>query len=292
MRKRALGLFLLFLLASTAALPAAVDQSKKAYELIYEDVQALKQEMIKLEAKVDKANQDILLLRADLKDILAELKLGQADQAGLKEEVKSIPGQYQALLEKLGQVTLAVRGLSEDFLAFRTQMPAAPAEPAAKPSPTAKESRSKKKEDQPKEQAQPAALPFNPNLSPKEVFEMAYADYTKGNYDLAIEGFKIYRQQYFDSPLADDALYWIGECFYSLKKYDEAIEQLNLLIFNYPQGNNVPGAYLKKGMSFTALGKKEEALSVFKLLINKYPNEEETKIAQQKIKEITGDARY
>jgi len=87
-------------------------------------------------------------------------------------------------------------------------------------------------------------------------------------------------------------LYWIGECFYSLKKYDEAIEQLNLLIFNYPQGNNVPGAYLKKGMSFTALGKKEEALSVFKLLINKYPNEEETKIAQQKIKEITGDARY
>ena len=34
------------------------------------------------------------------------------------------------------------------------------------------------------------------------------------------------------------------------------------------------------------LGKKEEALAVFKLLINKFPLEEETKMAQQKIKEL------
>lgn len=295
MRKRALGLIPLLLLASAAAALAGADQSKKAYELIYEDVQALKQQLLRLEAKVDKAAQDVLLLKDQLKEIQAQLKLSQTDQAGLKEDVKSIPVQYQAVLDKLEQVTQAINRFSEDFLAFKAQMTQPPVEAAGKPS--AKEARSKKKEEPPppKEEqprGQPAPAAINPNLSPKEVFDMAYADYTKGNYDLAIEGFQIYRQQFFDSPLADDALYWIGECAFSLKKYGEAIEQFNLLIFNYPQGNNVPAAYLKKAMCFVELGKKEEAISVFKLLISKYPNEEETKIAQQKIKELTGDARY
>jgi tol-pal system protein YbgF len=295
MRKRALGLIPLLLLASAAAAMAGADQSKKAYELIYQDVQAIKQQMLRLEAKVDKAAQDILLLKDQLKEIQAQLKLSQTDQAGLKEDVRSIPPQYQAVLDKLEQVTLAINRFSEEFLAFKTQMTQPPVEPTGRPS--AKEARSKKKEEPapPKEeqpQGQAALAAVNPNLSPKEVFDMAYADYTKGNYELAIEGFKIYRQQFFDSPLADDALYWIGECDFSLKKYADAVEQFNLLIFNYPQGNNVPAAYLKKGMCFIELGKKEEALSVFKLLISKYPNEEETKIAQQKIKELTGDARY
>ena len=34
------------------------------------------------------------------------------------------------------------------------------------------------------------------------------------------------------------------------------------------------------------LDRKEEALSVFKLMVSKYPLEEETKIAQEKIKEL------
>lgn len=283
MRHLALAPALLLVLAGFSA-PAAA-QSKKAYELIYDDVQVLKQQLLKLEAKVDKAAEDILVLKDQLRDIQSQIQLGQADQAGLKEEVNKIPVQYQALLQKLEQATLAVNRLSEEFLALKAQLaPPAVETPAAKPAAPSRET-------PPAET--PAALPANPNLSPKEVFDMAYADYTKGNYELAIEGFKIYRQQFFDSPLADDALYWIGECYFSLKQYEQAIEQFNLLIFNYPQGNDLPAAYLKKGMAFVELGKKEEALSVFKLLISKYPNDEETRIAQQKIKELTsGDERH
>ncbi len=284
MRKPAAGLFLL-LLGLVATSVAAVDQ-KKAYELIYQDVQLLKQQMLKLESKLDKAAEDILLLKDQLKDIQSQLRLGQADQAGLKEEVNKIPPQYQAVLDKLDQVTQAVNRLAEDFVAFKGQM-TAPPEPEKKSS---RKAETRKKEEPPQQPAD--AAPINPNLSPKEVFDMAYADYTKGNYELAIDGFKIYRQQFNDSPLADDALYWIGECYFSLGKYPEAIEQFNTLIFNYPQGNNVPASYLKKGMCFVELGKKDEAVSVFKLLIGKYPNDEEAKIAQQKIKELTsGDER-
>ena len=115
---------------------------------------------------------------------------------------------------------------------------------------------------------------------------MAYNDYLKGNFDLAVEGFRMYKDQFSDSPLADNALYWIGECFYSQRKFEDAINMFNDLILAYPQGDKIAAAYLKKGMSFAESGKKEEAIAAYKLLITKFPVEEETRIAQQKIKEL------
>jgi tol-pal system protein YbgF len=122
---------------------------------------------------------------------------------------------------------------------------------------------------------------------------MARSDYLKGNFELAIEGFTIYKFQFPESPLADDALYWIGECYFSQEKYNEAVGHFNELILNYPNGDKIPAAYLKKGISLAEQEKKEEALSVFKLLITKFPLEEETKIAQQKIRELeTNNERH
>ncbi|GAI86321.1 unnamed protein product, partial [marine sediment metagenome] len=47
------------------------------------------------------------------------------------------------------------------------------------------------------------------------------------------------------------------------------------------------------GISLAEQEKKDEALSVFKLLITKFPLEEETKIAQQKIRELeTNNERH
>jgi tol-pal system protein YbgF len=116
---------------------------------------------------------------------------------------------------------------------------------------------------------------------------MAYNDYLKGNYDLAVESFKLYRQQFPDSPLADNALYWIGECYFSQRKFNEAIDVFNELILTYPQGDKAAAAYLKKGLSFVELGKKDEAVATFRLLMAKYPLQDEAKIAQDKIRELT-----
>ena len=116
---------------------------------------------------------------------------------------------------------------------------------------------------------------------------MAYNDYLKGNYDLAIESFKLYRAQFPGSPLADNALYWIGECRYSQRKFEEAVDAFDELILTYPQGDKAAAAHLKKGLSFVELGKKPEALAALKILVAKYPLEEESKIAQEKIRELT-----
>lgn len=287
MGKRAIGIFLILLLA---LVPAGADKKKKAYELIYQDVQFLTQQFLQLKEKIEKNNEDISFIKGQLEELLNMVKHLQTEQASFKEDQKKIPTQYQILLEKLETMTLQIKKFSEGLTEIKM---------AFLPSPEQQEENLEGKQGQPplpekgeedkKEEEQTEEEPEKPpltHLSPREVYNMAYSDYRKGNFELAIDGFKMYREQFPESPLVDNSLYWIGECYFSQKKYAEAIEQYNELLLNYPWGDRIPAAYLKKGISLMELRKKEESLIVFKLLISKYPLEEETKIAQQKIREL------
>jgi len=259
-----------------------VDKTKKAYELIYDDIQVLKKQVQGLTVRAQKNAEEIQLIKDQLEELGDIVRRSQTDQLGLREDLRSVPQQYQALAGKIEQLSLDVARLAEFLATLRPGAPPA-AGPVAKP---VEKGRGEPKlpEKKPEEKPQPTPLPSN--VSPQDVYNMAYNDYLKGNFDLAVEGFRMYKDQFSDSPLADNALYWIGECYYSQRKFDDAINMFNELILVYPQGDKVAAAYLKKGMSFAETGKKEEAMAAYKLLIAKFPVEEETRIAQQKIKEL------
>ena len=298
MSKRLIGVFLILLLTLA---PAGADKKKKAYELIYEDVQLLRQQFLQLQKKIEKNNEDISFIKEQLDELLNMVKHLRTEQASFKEDQKKIPTQYQIVLEKLETMTLQLIKFSEGLTEIKMASLPSPEkkeedmEGKQEKPPPEKGNKDKTVEEQPGKQAEEektkekAEQTPSAHLSPKEVYSMAYSDYRKGNFELAIDGFKMYREQFPESPLADNSLYWIGECYFSQKKYAEAIEQFNELILNYPRGDRIPASYLKKGISLTELGKKEEALIVFKLLISKYPLEEETKIAQRKIRELLSE---
>jgi tol-pal system protein YbgF len=283
--RKILGAILILLLPWTVA---AQDKSKKAYELIYQDVQVLKTQVQDLRARLDRSAEDLRAIRDELKTLTDLIRQSVIDQAGFKDDVRAVPAQYQDVLRRLDQLSLDVQKLSADLAAAR---PASPAESA--PEKTGKEAAYQKGPEakpgpvSPSAQAPAQAPPHAANISPSEAYRMAYNDYLKGNYDLAIESFRLYRQQFPESPLAGNALYWIGECHFSQKRYLEAIDDFNDVIVAYPQGDKVAAAYLKKGISYAELGKKDEALAAFKLLVSKYPLQDETKIALDKIKELT-----
>jgi len=290
MNKRFIGVFLILLLALASA---GADKKKKAYELIYQDVQLLRKQFLELKEKIEKNSEEVNFMKEQLEELLNLAKLLQKEQASSKEDQKKIPTQYQILIEKLDTMTSQLLKFSGDLTEIKKASLPAPEQQEQdlenkqeQPPPPEKETEEEKKEEQAEEEPQ---TPPTVQLSPKEVYNMAYSDYRKGNFELAIDGFKMYREQFPESPLADNSLFWIGECYFSQKKYEEAIEQFNELILNYPRGDKIPSAYLKKGISLMKLEKKEAALSVFKLLISKYPLEEETKIAQQKIKELLSE---
>jgi tol-pal system protein YbgF len=281
---------LILLLGISLALSGSQNKREKAYELIYKDVQQLNQQVLALDKKIDLNAEEIKGIRDQLKELIDLTRQFQSAQASVREEQRRLPAQYQILLEKVENINTQLAQFSEDLIEIKRV-----ALPLAEQVTEGEESEGNQTESLPTEEhgdssnkpsEEEAPPSISPNLSPNEVYNMARSDYLKGNFELAIEGFTIYKSQFSESPLADDALYWIGECYFSQEKYNEAVEHFNELILNYPNGDKIPAAYLKKGISLAEQGKKEEALSVFKLLITKFPLEEETKIAQQKIREL------
>jgi len=269
-------------------------KEKKAYELIYQDVQILKQQVLKLDKKIGLYQDELQTIKQQMGELISLVRALQSQQVSMQEDQKKVPAQYQIVLEKLDAMTVQLSRFSLDLMEIKN---------ATLPLLQQVEQTEDSGESQKEEQQPPAAddtgeelqqgegeeeskSPLPPNLSPQEIYNMAYADYLKGNYALAIDGFKIYVDNFAQSPFADNALYWIGECYFSQKEYEEAISRYNELILNFPLGDKVPAAYLHKGISLTEMDRKEEALSVFKLMVSKYPLEEETKIAQEKIKEL------
>lgn len=272
------------------------DKSKKAYELIYKDVQVLKQKVLQLDNKIERNSEDIRIIRDQLEVLIQLTRHFQSEQASAREDQKKLPAQYQILLEKIEAINSRLANLSTDLIEIKRASLSLTEGSEGSEKEGTKQTASSQEEtvDKSDEKAEEEPLPsISPNLSPNEVYNMARSDYLKGNYELAIEGFSIYKTQFADSPLADDAIYWIGECYFSQKKFDQAIDYFNELILNYPNGDKIPAGYLKKGISLTEQGKKQEAISVFRLLITKYPLEEETRIAQEKIRELeSNNERY
>jgi tol-pal system protein YbgF len=288
LRGKILGAFLLGVLTLAAA---GQDKSKKAIELVYDDVQVLKQQVQELRARLDQNAEEIRAIQDQLKAVADLVRQSMTGQAGLLEGLRAVPAQYQDIVRKIDQLTLELQKIAADLAAARLPQAVTAAVPADTPAeagaqPAGQAPPKTPPETKPKPApAQPAPPP--PTTSPQEAYSMAYNDYLKGNYDLAIESFKLYRAQFPGSPLADNALYWIGECRYSQRKFEEAVDAFDELILTYPQGDKAAAAHLKKGLSFVELGKKPEALAALKILVAKYPLEEESKIAQEKIRELT-----
>jgi tol-pal system protein YbgF len=279
-RRASLGAFFLAVLVLASA---GQDKSKKAYELVYDDVQVLKQQILDLRVQVDRNAAEIRVVQDQLKSLVDLVRQAMAGQSGAQEGLGAVLAQYRDILRKLDTLTLEVQRISSELAGRSSQ--AVPADPAeSEPKPASQTPVRTPPESRP--QPAPSRPVPAPTMSPQEAYSVAYNDYLKGNYDLAVDSFKLYRQQFPESPLADNALYWIGECRYSQRKYEEAIDAFDELIMAYPQGDKAAAAHLKKGLSFIELGRKPEALAALKLLVAKYPLEEESRIAQDKIREL------
>lgn len=122
--------------------------------------------------------------------------------------------------------------------------------------------------------------------SPESIYYTAYSDYIKKNYDLAVQGFQQFIRLYPRNGLADNSLYWIGECYYSQKKFEDAVRTFKELRSKYDDGDKLPDAILKEGYALIEMGRQTEGVNVLKELVSRFPLSEEASLAQQKIKDI------
>jgi tol-pal system protein YbgF len=137
----------------------------------------------------------------------------------------------------------------------------------------------------------PASAPKGGGISPADLFAQATADYQRGRYDLARQGFEDYAEKFPRTDLSDDALYWAGECWSAQKKPREAIAAYDRLFRTYPESDKAPAAHLKKGLAHLDLGEKAQAMVELNYVVNQFPGSDEAKSARQRLKALGGDAR-
>ena len=129
------------------------------------------------------------------------------------------------------------------------------------------------------------------SVSPEALYTSAYGDYLKGSYDLAREGFQEYINNYPETELSDNALYWIGETYYGVRNFAEAVDAFDRVIQVYPKGDKVPAAILKKGFSYLELNNQQAGVKALRWIIQKHPSSEEAKIARNRLKTLGVSAR-
>jgi len=121
---------------------------------------------------------------------------------------------------------------------------------------------------------------------PSEAYRQAKTDFDKGNFDLAIDGFRNYLKQFPDASQADSAQYWIGECYYSKKEYDKAREEFLKLLKIHPKSDKAAGARLKIGFSYLNEKNNAKAKEHLNKVIKDYPHTKEAELAKEKLKKI------
>lgn len=121
------------------------------------------------------------------------------------------------------------------------------------------------------------------NDESRQLYNVAYRDLIKGNYQLALEGFRQYVQQYPGSDLTDNAQYWIGEVFYSQGRYANAIDEFEKVVRQYDKGDKTPDALLKIGYSYINMEEIEQAKLYLEEVIREHPDTEAANLAKGRL---------
>jgi tol-pal system protein YbgF len=122
--------------------------------------------------------------------------------------------------------------------------------------------------------------------NPMDTYNAAYRDYQRGNFDLAIEGFREFIEGNPRSDLADNAAYWLGESLFSQKKYRDAIEQFDSVVTRYPKSDKVPGALLKKGYAYISIGERAQGVVQLQYVLHEHPTSSEAALARQRLRQL------
>lgn len=255
------------LVVFAGAQPAAA--ANKEHQQLMAEIRMLQEQTLQLHQMIGALGESLKTVSAKLDDQTNTARKAFADQRLLIEGVGETA---RILREKADDTNVRLSSMTQELEAIRQgiqniasqpapQQPAAPTgvpgDPAAPASPTAPTT-------------PPPGVPAG--VAPGRLYETAFADYTSGQYDLAIQGFEAYIRSFPRSPQAADAQFNIGNSYYNAGKYKEAVAAYQQTIADYPQSPVASSAYYKLGLSYEQLKQPDLARKTWETLIQKYPS--------------------
>jgi tol-pal system protein YbgF len=137
------------------------------------------------------------------------------------------------------------------------------------------------------EQHDQSAVPPQIDASnPERLYQAAYDDFLRANYDLALAGFRRFLEVFPSHPLADNALYWIGECYFSRGEYAAAIREFEEVARRFPDSDRLATTLLRQAGANVELGERSRARDLLASVISRFPNSDEAVLAQQQLRNL------
>src|SRR5579862_3230126 len=121
-------------------------------------------------------------------------------------------------------------------------------------------------------------------------YERAFSTLRAGNYSESITQFRDFLQHYPQSPLDDNAQYWIGEAYYVMRDYDSAASAFRAVGEHYPQSRKAPDALLKLGMTQYDQQHLDDARATLKQVVERYPDSDAAKLASSQLARIATES--
>jgi TolA-binding protein len=125
-----------------------------------------------------------------------------------------------------------------------------------------------------------------PAEDPAGVFQKAYADYSRGDYQLATLGFESVLRMRPEGALADDAVYYLAETAAAQGRVDEALRGYARVEEEYAGGDKVPAAILKRGLLLIDSNRIGEGVVQLDHLVKRYPEADEARLARNKLRAL------
>ena len=132
-------------------------------------------------------------------------------------------------------------------------------------------------------QAAMRAEPSPSGVSAGSMFSQAMRDYQQGDFEMAIDGFTTFIENYPEGEQAAKAYLTIGDSYSSLKDLKSAVKAFTRVINDYPQASVVPTALYKRAKHESALQEPENAIADFRDILERFPNAPEAGLARAEI---------
>jgi tol-pal system protein YbgF len=133
----------------------------------------------------------------------------------------------------------------------------------------------------------PVEIRNDPIAPDEKAFRDAYQSYRNGAFDPAVGQFEDFLKKNPKSPLASDAVYWIGEAKLAQGRFDEAVLQFDKVIKEFPGSKKELDALLKQGEAFEGMGDAKSARIIYRRLTGDYPHTAQGRIAGSKLKQLS-----
>jgi tol-pal system protein YbgF len=258
----------------TAASAPAYAAADKTHQQIMAEIRMLQEQQQQLQQMLgglaETLAETLKAMTARIDDQASSTRKAFADQRLL---IESVSETARILREKADDTNVRLSSMTQELEALRQTMAAqaqAQVPPAAVPG-----------QEPPVNPAVPSPVP--PGVSPVRMYDEAFGDYTRGDYDLAIEGFQTYIRNFPRTDRTDDAQLKIGDSLYAAKRFPEAVTAFQKVISDYPQSDSVPTAYYKLGLTYEALKQPDPARKAYETVTKNHPTSNEAILAKQRL---------